>query len=139
MRTKKVKPPPKKYDYTLIISGKTDNVLKKDYISFKFQTTKEFLTFKYILNIETEVMDKKILFDIIGFEAPAGDLSNPGYAEYEYKFFDFQSGDYSVQVGRTDNDKSKFNLKIGTSGSNSIKAAGVPRNSFIDILVQNDT
>ena len=133
MRTKKVKPPPKKFEYILKISNKHDMYKKKDYISFGFNTTKEFLTFKYILNIETKLKDNCIIFNIVGFRAPIGDLSKFGRAEYEYRFFDFKQTEYTVVIHRKDVDKSKFKINISRSKSEPIKISGVSKSSFIDI------
>jgi hypothetical protein len=132
MRTKKVKPPPKKFEYILKISKAHDRFKGQDYISFKFRTTKEFLTFKYILNIETETADNTITFNIIGFKAPIGDLSNFGFAEYEYRFYEFKHSAYNIIILRKDVDKSKFKMTITRSKSAPIKIGSIPKNSFID-------
>src|SRR6266542_3020960 len=102
MRTKKIKPPVKKFDYILNISKEYESILKKEYITFRIQTTKEFLTFKYQLKIDTELKDNKLIFHIIGFKAPKGDLSNPGYAEFEYRLYDFKYEQYNIIVERKD-------------------------------------
>jgi hypothetical protein len=133
MRTKKVKPPPKKFEFALNIAKEHDDIQKKDYISFTFNTTKEFLTFRYILNIDQEINGNNISFSIIGFKAPAGDLSNSGYAEYEYRMYEFKYTEYCVHVHRKDVDSSKFKFKIQRSKSMPIKIISQPRNSFIEI------
>lgn len=133
MRTKKVKPPTKKYDYVMHISREYDYILKKDFVLFKIQTTKEFLTFKYQLKIDTELKDNKILFNIIGFTAPKGELSNPGFAEYEYRLYDFNYETYSIQIERKDTGKIKFNLKIKKSPAGELEIRNIPRDSFIDV------
>lgn len=133
MRTKKVKPPPKKFEFALNVSKLHDNIMKKDYISFGFYTTKEFLTFRYILNIDEEIKGNNISFNIIGFQAPTGDLSNPGVAEYEYRMYDFKYTEYCVHVHRKDVDSSKFKFKVQRSKTTPIKIVSTPRNSFIDI------
>jgi len=134
MRTKKVKPPPKKFEYILKISKNHDRYKKKDYISFTFNKTQEFLTFKYILNIETELKDNCIVFNIVGFRAPIGDLSKFGHAEYEYRFFDFKQTEYAVVIHRKDVDKSRFKINISRSKREPIKISGVSKNSFIDVI-----
>jgi hypothetical protein len=133
MRTKKVKPPPKKFEFALSISKEHDDIQKKDYISFTFNTTKEFLTFRYILNIEEDVTGNDITFNIIGFQAPTGDLSNSGYAEYEFRMYEFKYTEYCVHVHRKDVDSSKFKFKIQRSKTVPIKILSQPRNSFIEI------
>jgi len=136
MRTKKVKPPPKKFEYILRISKENDFYKKQDYISFKFFTTKEFLTFKYILNIEAETSDNSIVFVIAGFKAPVSDLSKFGSAEYEYRFYDFKNTEYTVSILRKDVDKYKFKLGITRSKTQPVKILALPKGSFIDIITE---
>jgi hypothetical protein len=133
MRTKKVKPPPKKFEYILNITKENDFYKKQDYISFRFKTTKQFITFKYILNIETQTTDNSIIFIIAGFKAPIGELSKFGSAEFEYRFYNFKNTEYSVVVLRKDVDKNKFKMNITRSKIRPIKISSVPKNSFIDI------
>ena len=133
MRTKKVKPPPKAHEYRLSISKEYDEIHKKDYISFHFQTTKEFLTFQYILKIETEVEDKKITFKLLGFSAPISELSVSGVAGYEYRLYDFKHTEYSVYIERKDSSKTKFRLDIKKVKNNPVKATHIPKDAFIEI------
>ncbi|MGA2668652.1 MAG: hypothetical protein ABSF32_07000 [Ignavibacteria bacterium] len=135
MRTKKVKPPHKKYEYTLGLSLEHDRIFKKNYILFRFNTTKVFLTFRYILNIETQVNGNTIFFNIAGFRAPTGDLSNPGLAEYEYKFYDFKFTDYLIIIGRKDVGSIKFKMKMHKAKKAAISISSIPKHSFIEISV----
>lgn len=139
MRTKKVKPPPKKFEYVLNISREHDETKKKDFISFRFQTTKEFLTFRYILKIENRQEDKNLYFNILGFSAPIGDLSSSGTAGFEFRFYDFKYSEYCVVVNKKDSDKSKFNLTVQRSKSNPVKVSNITKKSFIEILSENDS
>jgi hypothetical protein len=133
MRTKKVKPPPKEFEYVLKILKEHDSLRKKDFISFRFLTTKEFLTFRYILNIEVVVDSHNINFEIAGFKAPTGDLSDHGYAEFEYRFYDFKYTEYRATINRKDVDGIRFKFNVSRSKSNPIKLGILPRKSFIHI------
>lgn len=139
MRTKKVKPPAKKFEYVLNISKEYDEVSKRDYISFRFQTTKEFLTFQYILKIESIVEGKDIRFNILGFTAPIGDLSSHGTAGYEYRMFEYKYTEYCVIVDKKDSDKSKFKMSIQRSKSTPVKLSRIPTKSFIEIKTEDDS
>ncbi len=139
MRTKKVKPPQKKFEYVLNISLEHDETKKKDFISFRFQTTKEFLTFQYILKIENKLEDKNLYFNILGFSAPIGDLSSSGTAGYEYRFYDFKYSEYCVVVDKKDSDKSKFKMTVQRSKSKPIKVSNITKKSFIEISDENDS
>lgn len=139
MRTKKVKPPPKKFEYVLNISKEHDDVKKKDYISFRFQTTKEFLTFQYILKMDNRVEDKNIFFNILGFTAPVGDLSSSGTAGYEYRLYDYKLTEYCVTIDKKDSDKTKFRLAIQRSKSEPVKLSHLSKKSFIEIISDYDS
>lgn len=139
MRTKKVKPPPKEHEYVLNITKQYDEIKKKDYISFKFNTTKEFLTFQYILKIENTFKDKELNFNILGFSAPIGDLSNSGYAGYEYRMYDYEYGEFKVLIDKRDSDTSKFKLTLTKSKSSPVKLSGIQKKSFIQIKSEYDT
>jgi hypothetical protein len=139
MRTKKVKAPPKKFEYVLNITKEYDEVSKRDYISFKFQTTKEFLTFQYILKIESAVEDKNIYFNLLGFSAPIGELSNYGFAGFEYRLFDYKFTEYNITVDKKDSDKSKFKLVLQRSKTQPVKLTHIPKKTFIEIINENDT
>jgi len=139
MRTKKVKPPPKEFEYLLNITKEYDEIKKKEYISFKFSTTKEFLTFQYILKIENKFEANNIYFNILGFSAPVGDLSNYGHAGYEYRMYEFKPGDYSVAIDKRDSSTSKFKLLIRKSGKEPVKVSHIPKNTFIQIKTEYDS
>jgi hypothetical protein len=139
MRTKKVKPPPKEYEYILNITKEFDDIKKKDYISFKFNTTKEFLTFQYILKIENKFSGNELYFNILGFSAPVGELSNYGYAGYEYRMYDYIPGDYTVVIDKRDSDTSKFKLSLQKSKSDPVKFSNIPKKTFIQIKSENDS
>ena len=136
MRTKKVKPPPRAHEYLLHISRKHDDVHKKDFISFDFRTTKEFLTFKYVLKMETEQTGDMITFKLLGFTAPVSELSASGHAVYSYKMFDFKAGEYHISIERKDTTGSKFRLEIPKGKSQPLKATHIPKDSFIEIITE---
>ena len=139
MRTKKVKPPPKKFEYTLSISKEYDEVSKRDFISFRFRTTKEFLTFKYVLKIDVKSEDKNLYFTLLGFTTPVGDLSSSGTAGYEYRMFDYKAAEYNVLIDKKDSDKSKFKMTVQRSKSQPVKLSHIPKKSFIEITGENDS
>lgn len=135
MRTKKVKPPPMRFEYTLTISKDRNNVLKKDFILFRFQTTKEFLT-EYILEINTQTKDNNIYFDIIGFSVSVGELSKSGFAEFEYRLYEFKNGDYNIIIKRMGQDKTRFKLKIKSSDKEQLKVTNISKKTFIEITLK---
>jgi len=139
MRTKKVKPPPKEFEYLLNITKEYDEIKKKKYISFKFSTTKEFLTFQYILKIDNKFEGNNIYFNILGFSAPFGELSNYGHAGYEFRMYEFKAGDYIVTIDKRDSSTSKFKLSVHKSEKEPVKVTHIPKNTFIEIITEHDS
>ena len=139
MRTKKVKPPRKEHEYVLNVTKEYDEIKKKDYISFKFSTTKEFLTFQYILKIEKKINGNDLYFNILGFSAPVGELSNYGFAGYEYRMYDYKPGEYQIIVDNRDSDSSKFKLTLQKSKTDPVKISQVPKKTFIQIISEYDS
>ena len=133
MRTKKIKPPPDKFEYVLRISKEFDSFKNAPYFSFMFNTTKKFLTFRYILSIETEIKDNNLNFEILGFKAPIGELSNFGEAEYEFRLYQFNFSEYNVSIHRKDVDSVKFKLLFQSSDIIPVKIGRLSKNSFIEI------
>jgi hypothetical protein len=136
VRTKKVKAPPKEFEYQLIVSPDYDEVSKRKYLAFHFKTTKEFLTFQYILKIKNKFDGNNIFFKISGFSAPVGELSNHGYAGYEYRLYDFKPGEYNITVEKMDAEKCRFTIKIQNSRTKTVKLKNFSGKQFIQVITE---
>jgi len=134
MRTKQVRPEPKEFEYELYISKENDRITGKDFILFDFRTTKIFEYFIYKINVfEKIIPDKKeINFRVEGLSAPKISLSNPGYANYQYRFYDFKNSEYDLKLTKPGIEKNNFKLKIA---KNNIKIVKQPSNRFIKIIL----
>jgi hypothetical protein len=91
------------------------------------------------LKIENTVEDKNLYFNILGFSAPIGELSNPGYAGYEYRMYDYKFSEYNIVIDKKDSTKSKFKMIIQRSKAEPVKLKYVSKKSFIEIKSENDT
>ena len=134
MRTKQVRPERKEFEYELYISREFDRTAKKDYVLFDFRTTKVFEYFIYKINVFEKInLDKKELnFRVEGLSAPKISLSNPGYANYQFKLFEFKNSDYDLKLTKPGIEKNNFKLKINKS---TIKILKEPSNKFIKIIL----
>lgn len=134
MRTKQVRPERKEFEYELYISKEFDKITKKDFILFDFRTTKIFEYFIYKINVfETINIEKKELnFRVEGLSAPKISLSNPGYANFQYRFYEFKNSDYELKLTKSGIEKNNFKLKITKSD---IKILKQPSNKFIKIIL----
>lgn len=134
MRTKQVRPEPKEFEYELYISRETDKITGKDFILFDFRTTKIFEYFIYRINVFEKInSDKKeINFRVEGLSAPKISLSNPGYANFQYRLYDFRNTEYDLKLTKPGIEKNNFKLKITKSN---IKILKQPSNRFIKIIL----
>jgi hypothetical protein len=134
MRTKQVRPEPKEFEYELYISKESDAIKGKDYVLFDFRTTKIFEYFIYKINVFEKIAaeKKEINFRVEGLSAPKISLSNPGYANYQYRLYDFKNSEYDLKLTKPGIEKNNFKLKITKSG---IKITKQPSNRFIKIIL----
>jgi len=134
MRTKQVRPERKEFEYELYISREFDRTSKKEFVLFDFRTTKVFEYFIYKINVFEKInLDKKELnFRVEGLSAPKISLSNPGFANYQYKLFEFKNSDYDLKLTKPGIEKNNFRLKIN---KNNIKILKEPANKFIKIIL----
>jgi hypothetical protein len=134
MRTKQVRPERKEFEYELHISREFDRISDKDYILFDFRTTKVFEYFIYKINVfeKINIEKKELNFRVEGLSAPRISLSNPGYANFQYKFFDFKNSEYELKLTKPGIEKNNFKLKISKG---IIKITKQPSNRFIKIIL----
>jgi hypothetical protein len=134
MRTKQVRPERKEFEYELHISKQLDMVSRKHYVLFDFRTTKVFEYFVYKINVFEKINPEKneIHFRVEGLSAPKISLSNSGYANFQYKFFEFKNSDYELKLTKPGIEKNIFKLKIS---KNDIKILKQPSNRFIKIIL----
>lgn len=134
MRTKQVRPERKEFEYELYISKQFDKISNKDYILFDFRTTKIFEYFIYKINVFEKINHEKkeICFRVEGLSAPEISLSNPGYANFRYKLFEFKNSDYELKLTKPGIEKNNFKLKFT---KNNVKLLKQPSNRFIKIIL----
>ncbi|MCX6160517.1 MAG: hypothetical protein NTV87_04155 [Ignavibacteriae bacterium] len=134
MRTKQIRPEKQKYEFELYISRGYDEVTGKEYILFKFLTTKVFMNFIYTVNVtpKIDLVNKEISFKVEGLSAPVISLAKSGRAVFEYRLYNFRNTEYSLKMQKQDFEKNLFKLKINKS---SMKLTRQPANKFIMIII----
>ena len=134
MRTKQVRPERKEFEYELHISRQFDRISDKDFILFDFRTTKVFEYFIYKINVfeKINIEKKELNFRVEGLSAPRISLSSPGYANYQFKLFDFKNTEYELKLTKPGIEKNNFKLKISKG---EIKITKQPINRFIKIIL----
>ncbi len=122
-----------KYDFTLYVSTEFDEIRKQKFLKFLLETTQYFLVFNYELDVDVFVEDKKITFKILGFKPPSSPISKPGPAKFEYNFYNYSSGIYTLTIIKKQNIKNVFRIYI--TGDH-IALRGEPRkNKFVKLNI----
>ncbi len=134
MRTKQVRPEKKEFEFELLITKNYDKINEKEYLNFKFLTTKIFSNFIYKINvtplINTE--NKEITFIVEGLSAPVLSLSKSGRAEFDFRLYDFKITEYTLKLIKPDIEKNIYKMKIT---KNSIKFLKIPTKKFIKVII----
>lgn len=134
MRTKQVRPEKMEFEFELFIEKTYDKIADKEFIRFKFITTKIFKNFIYKINITPKLLlEKKIIeFLIEGLSAPVITLARAGHAAYEFKFYDFRNTIYELRLLKQNLEKNIYKFKISKQ---SLKIIRQPSKKFLKITI----
>lgn len=101
-----------KYDFILYISKEYDEIKKQKFLKFLLETTQHFLAFNYELDVKVSVEDKKITFRVLGFKPPSSPVSRSGPARFEYNFYGYTEGIYTLTIVKKGKLKNTFSVLI---------------------------
>jgi hypothetical protein len=119
-------------DYTLNIFHHYDEKTKRNVVVFLVQTTKIFVSFRYEILLEDEIVDNEIHLRIKGLHVPELLMPQSGPAQGRRDYTQLE-GTYHLVVTKQDKTVNEFSLHI-TQESVDIKQK--PKTSFI--IISND-
>jgi hypothetical protein len=119
-------------DYTLNIFHQYDEKTKRNVVVFLVQTTKIFVSFRYEILLEDEIVDNEIHLRIKGLHVPELLMPQSGPAQGRRDYTQLE-GTYHLVVTKQDKTVNEFSLHI-TQESVDIKQK--PKTSFI--IISND-
>jgi hypothetical protein len=119
-------------DYTLNIFHHYDEKTKRNVIVFLVQTTKIFVSFRYELLLEAEIIDKEIHIRIKGLHVPELLMPQTGPAQGRRDYTQLE-GTYHLVVTKQDKTVNEFSVHITPK---SIDIEEKTKTPFI--LVSND-
>jgi len=119
-------------DYTLNIFPHYDEERKRDVVVFLVQTTKIFVSFRYEILLEDEVVDHDIHLRITGLHVPELLMPQTGPARGRRDYTNLE-GTYRVVVTKQDKTVNEFTVDIAPP---SIAIRQKPKSVFI--LISND-
>jgi len=135
MRTKQVRPEKTAYEFELYLSKNYNSIMKKEYILFDFRTVKIFENYKYKITVQPNIdrENRIIEFNIEGLSAPVVSLPEDGYADFQYRMFDFENTEYTLRLIKQR--KVKYNFKIAIS-KKEIKVTKKSTKKFVNVLTK---
>ena len=119
-------------DYTLNIFHHYDEKTKRNVVVFLVQTTKIFVSFRYEILLEDEIVDNEIHLRVKGLHVPELLMPQSGPAQGRRDYTQLE-GTYHLVVTKQDKTVNEFSLHI-TQESVDIKQK--PKTSFI--IISND-
>ena len=128
MASKKKRDP----DYTLNIFHHYDEKTKRNVVVFLVQTTKIFVSFRYEILLEDEIVGKEIHLRVKGLHVPELLMPQSGPARGQRDYTQLE-GTYHLVVTKQDKTVNEFSVHITP---NSIDIKQKPKTPFI--LVSND-
>ena len=119
-------------DYTINIFHHYDEKIQQNVVVFLIQTTKIFVSFRYEILLEDEIVDRDIQFRIIGLHVPELLMPKTGPAQGRRDYSNL-NGTYQILVTKQDKTINEFSIRIS---SESVDIVQKPRSPFI--LISND-
>lgn len=113
-------------DYRLLVQPTFDATLNKRGILFLLETSKQFTSFSYTIDVTEIVNKKKIVWTLHGLRTPSMIMPTTGTAQYSKVYFDL-SNEIDFTVVKTEKVKASTSLKFLRS---SVKSA----NSVVNFL-----
>jgi hypothetical protein len=123
MASKKKRDP----DYTLNIFHHYDEKIKRNVVVFLVQTTRIFVSFRYEILLEDEIVDKEIHFRIKGLHVPELLMPQTGPAQGRRDYTQLE-GTYHLVVTKQDKTINEFSVHVSPE---SIDIKERPKASFI--------
>src|SRR5690348_14906330 len=114
--------PPKEIEYIFYAYQRGDERTGETHTVFDIQTTKEFTSFRYELNVEEayDKQTKEFVFRNGGMRAPESLLPHTGTAQGVHEHPDMKAGTYKIKIIKSPRQINLFTLRLA-KGEISVK------------------
>ncbi len=75
-------------EYRLLVQPAYDDMAKKEGILFRLETSKQFTSFSYHIDVQERAVDNTIIWSLHGLRAPSMNMPSTGTAKYQKIYFD---------------------------------------------------
>ncbi len=99
-------------EFKLLIERFSDELPKRSGVAFIFRTSEQFQNFVYELVVESEQVERKIFFNIMGLRTPMSDFPRPGPALCRCEFENLKQGEYTLVIDRRGKQVNQFKVSL---------------------------
>ncbi|GEM_PF-712287 len=128
-------PPVKEVEYRCYIGKTFEELSGTEFITFGFETAKEFSSFRYEIAVRYRIQPNLLEFKVLGMTATRTMMPAFGTARSVLKLPLLPFGVYTVKMIKSDGTENIFSIEITKKGFQIL--APVPRKRFIDLIVEN--
>jgi hypothetical protein len=127
-------PPVKEVEYRCIIGKLFEELSGAEYITFAFETAKEFSSFRYEIAVRYRIQPGSLEFKVLGMTATRTMMPAFGTARSVLKLPLLPLGVYTVKMIKSDGAENVFSIEVTKRGLQILPP--VPRKRFIDIVIE---
>src|SRR5688572_28779377 len=109
-------PPVKEVEYRCIIGRLFDELSGMEYVTFAFETAKEFSSFRYEIAVRYKVTPGALEFRVLGMTATRTMMPAHGTARSVLRIPALQPGIYNVLLIKSDGTENQFVIEVGKKG-----------------------
>lgn len=131
-------PPVKEVEYRCYISKIFEELSGSEYMTFAFETAKEFSSFRYEIAVRYRILlepEKKLEFKVLGMTATRTMMPAHGTARSILKIPLLPYGIYQVKLIKSDGTENLFSIEVTRKGFQILQP--IPRKRFIDLIIEN--
>ena len=128
-------PPVKEVEYRCIIGKIFDELSGTEFITFAFETAKEFSSFRYEIAVRYRIQPGSLEFKVLGMTATRTMMPAFGTARSVLKIPLLPLGVYTVKLIKSDGTENIFSIEVTKRGLQIL--APIPRKRFIDLVIEH--
>lgn len=129
-------PPVKEVEYRCYVGKIFEELSGAEFITFAFETAKEFSSFRYEIAVRYRIQPNLLEFKVLGMTATRTMMPAHGTARSVLKLPMLPYGVYGVKMIKSDGTENIFSIEISKRGVQIL--APVPRKRFLDLIIERE-
>jgi hypothetical protein len=129
-------PPVKEVEYRCYIGKVFEELSGQEYMTFAFETAKEFSSFRYEIAVRYRIQPGLLEFKVLGMTATRTMMPAFGTARSVLKVPLLPFGVYNVKLIKSDDTENMFTIEVSKKGFQILLP--IPRKRFIDVIIDDN-